>query len=228
MFRNLPKVTKNLLIINTIIWFAAFLMNRMGNDTLMNLFALHFPSGSEDSRFRIWQLLSYMFLHDDTRIWHLLFNMYTLAIFGQVLERVWGGGKFLFFYLFCGVGAGLCQIGAQYIQFSYLLSRFEPDSVRAAFDMYTTVGASGGIYGVLLGYGMLFPDPRLTLIFPPVSMKAKWFVIIFAAIELLSSLGTAVGRGDGVAHIAHLGGMLFALVLILFWKKRRKMYEYHD
>ena len=89
MFRNLPKVTKNLLIINTIIWFAAFLMNRMGNDTLMNLFALHFPSGSEDSRFRIWQLLSYMFLHDDTRIWHLLFNMYTLAIFGQVLERVW-------------------------------------------------------------------------------------------------------------------------------------------
>ena len=210
MFRNLPKVTKNLLIINTIIWFAAFLMNRMGNDTLMNLFALHFPSGSEDSRFRIWQLLSYMFLHDDTRIWHLLFNMYTLAIFGQVLERVWGGGKFLFFYLFCGVGAGLCQIGAQYVQFSYLLSRFEPDSVRAAFDMYTTVGASGAIYGVLLGYGMLFP------------------VIICAAIELLSSLGTAVGRGDGVAHIAHLGGMLFALVLILFWKKRRKMYEYHD
>lgn len=94
--------------------------------------------------------------------------------------------------------------------------------------MYTTVGASGAIYGVLLGYGMLFPDSRLTLIFPPVSMKAKWFVIIFAAIELLSSLGTAVGRGDGVAHIAHLGGMLFALVLILFWKKRRKMYEYHD
>lgn len=228
MFRNLPRVTKNLLIINTIIWLASMMMYRMGNSLLMDLFALHFPTGSDNSRFHIWQLFSYMFLHDDRGIWHLLFNMYTLAIFGPVLERVWGGGKFLFFYLFCGVGAGLCQVGAQYVQFSILLSRFEPNSVKAAFDLYTTVGASGAIYGVLLGYGMLFPDSRLTLLFPPVSMKAKWFVLIFAAIELLSTLGPALGRGDGVAHIAHLGGMLFALVLILIWKRRKKMYEYHD
>lgn len=227
MFRNLPQVTKNLLIINFIIWIASFLMYRTGNEMLFNVFALHFPTGSENSHFGIWQIFSYMFLHDNSRIWHVLFNMYTLVIFGAVLERVWGGGKFALYYLVCGVGAGLCQLGAQWIQFESLISNYEPNSVIAAFDHMTTVGASGAIYGLLLAYGMLFPDSKMGLLFPPVTMKAKWFVIVFAAIELLCSLG-GVSAMSGVAHMAHLGGMLFGLILILFWKKKHKLYEYHD
>ncbi len=225
MFRNLPKVTKNLLIINVIIWFASFIMSRMGNDLIYDLFALHFPTGSADSNFHFWQPFTYMFLHDNTRIWHILFNMYTMVIFGSVLERVWGGGKFAIFYIVCGVGAALCHLGVEWAQYASALAKYEPNSVKSVFDAMTTVGASGAIYGLLLGYGMLFPDSRLTLIFPPIVLKAKWFVIIFAAIELLMGV---VGSTDGVAHFAHLGGMLFGLVLILIWKKQHKLYEYHD
>lgn len=228
MFRNLPKVTKNLLIINTLIWLASYVLHLKGSTLMMDLFALHFPTGSEASNFHFWQPFTYMFLHDDVHIWHILFNMYTLAIFGAVLERSWGAGKFLFYYVICGLGAGLCQIGAQYVSFSIDMAHYIPSSVVEAYDMMSTVGASGAIYGLLLGYGMLYPDSRLMLVFPPIAMKAKWFVLIFAAIELLSSLGTAIGRGDGIAHMAHLGGMLFGLVIILIWKRKHKLYEYHD
>lgn len=144
-----------------------------------------------------------MFMHGG--IGHLFFNMYTLFIFGSVLENVWGTKKFLTFYFVTGIGAALVHICVQYLTGSFAL----------------TVGASGAIYGILMGYAMLYPDSRLTLIFPPVSMKAKWFVLIFAGIELL--LGVT-GTQAGVAHFAHLGGLVFAFVLLMYWKKKHRLY----
>ena len=228
MFRNLPKVTKNLIIINFIVWLFCFVMHLRGDSTVMDLFALHFPTGQEGSNFRFWQPLTYMFLHDDSSIWHILFNMYTLMVFGSVLERVWGPGKFALFYIVCGLGAALCQMGVQWITFTIDLGKYSPASVYEYYNLISTVGASGAIYGLLLGYGMLFPDSRLTLVFPPVTLTAKWFVIIFGGIEVLLSFLGMTRLADGVAHVAHLGGMLFGLLLILRWRKRNKLYEYHD
>lgn len=151
-----------------------------------------------------WQLVSYMFMHGG--FGHLFFNMYTLYIFGSVLERVWGTKKFLLFYFVTGVGAALVHIVVQYLTGSFAL----------------TVGASGAIYGILMGYAMLYPDSVLTLLFPPISLKAKWFVLIFAGIELL--LGVT-GTQAGVAHFAHLGGLIFGLLLMLYWKKKHRLYS---
>lgn len=224
MFRNIPKITKNLLIINVIIWVASWIMHKTGNPLLMDWFALHFPTGSEDSHFHIWQLFTYMFLHDDTSIMHIFFNMWSLLLFGCTLERTWGSAKYLLFYVVCGVGAALCELGVNWIQFAGDMAHYEPNSVRMAYDMFTTVGASGAIYGLLLGFGMLYPDTQFMLIFPPIPLKAKWMVIIFGAMEIVLSI---VGTGN-VAHVAHLGGMLFGLVLILVWKKNMKLYDNSD
>jgi membrane associated rhomboid family serine protease len=154
--------------------------------------------------YKPWQLVTYMFMHGG--FGHLFFNMYTLYIFGSVLENIWGTKKFLTFYFVTGVGAALVNIGVQYLTGSFAL----------------TVGASGAIYGILMGYAMLYPDSILTLIFPPVSMKAKWFVLIFAGIELL--LGISNNPADNVAHFAHLGGLVFAFLLIMYWKKKHRLY----
>ena len=146
-----------------------------------------------------------MFMHGNFA--HIFFNMWSLIVFGPVLERMWGSKKFLLYYFVCGLGAAACH---------ELVLSMQP------LSNIPTVGASGAIYGLLLGFGMLYPNYTLTLVFPPVSLKAKWFVIIFAAIEMLTGI---LGTSDGVAHFAHLGGMLFGLILILFWKKKGQMYS---
>ena len=151
-----------------------------------------------------WQLVTYMFMHGG--FGHLFFNMYTLYIFGSVLERIWGTKKFLLFYFVTGIGAALVHILVQYLTGSFAL----------------TVGASGAIYGILMGYAVLYPDSIMTLIFPPISLKAKWFVLIFAAIELF--LGVT-GTQAGVAHFAHLGGLIFGYLLMLYWKKKHRLYS---
>ena len=165
-------------------------------------FAL-FPIGSPF--FRWWQFVTHMFMHGN--FMHIFFNMWSLIVFGPMLERLWGSKKFLIFYFVCGLGAALCH---ELVLLTQPLSNIP------------TVGASGAIYGLLLGFGMLYPNYVLTLVFPPVSLKAKWFVAIFAGIELLTGV---LGTHDGVAHFAHLGGMLFGLILILFWKKKGQMYS---
>ena len=156
--------------------------------------------------------------------------MFALYMFGGVLERVWGAKRFLIFYLVCGVGAGLLQEIVQYAQYVQLgydsiskISIYQggvPVPMADALNLWTTVGASGAIYAILLGFGMLFPNEKM-FVFPiPVPIKAKFFVIGYAAIELLLGMS---GTQDGVAHFAHLGGMLFGLVLILYWRKKRKI-----
>jgi membrane associated rhomboid family serine protease len=154
--------------------------------------------------------------------------MFALWMFGCVIERVWGPQKFLFYYLVCGIGAGLCQEAVQYVEFSNdgLTALSIHDRVNVVdvgiltvgqiYNMAATIGASGAVYGILLAFGMTFPNERIFIIPLPVPIKAKWFVCIYAAIELFSAYASS---GDHVAHVAHLGGMLFGLLLILYWRK---------
>ena len=197
--RNLPTAVKNLLIINIIV----FLGTELIGNRMYELFAL-FPIGSPF--FRWWQPVTHMFMHGG--FGHIFFNMWSLIVFGPTLERMWGAKKFLIYYFVCGLGAAACHEAVLYF--------FVPGMLNVP-----TVGASGAIYGLLLGFGMLYPNITLTLVFPPISLKAKWFVVIFAVIELVMGV---LGTHDGVAHFAHLGGMLFGLILILIWKKQGKMY----
>ena len=211
-----PRVTRNLLILNILAFLACVLYGHdpSGNLILNNILGLHFFKASD---FHIYQLVTYMFMH--ANIEHIFFNMFALWMFGCVVENIWGAKKFLFYYLACGVGAGLCQELAQYISLTvqlqsmgYTLSMVSPSDLNAM----TTVGASGAIYAVLLAFGMLLPNEKI-FIFPfPVPIKAKWFVIAYVAIELFSALATP---GDQVAHFAHLGGMLFGFLMIRYWNK---------
>jgi membrane associated rhomboid family serine protease len=217
--RNIPTITKNLLIINVLMFVATFVFQRGGID-LNDVLGLHFFMASE---FHLYQLLTYMFMHGGLQ--HIFFNMFALWMFGCVVENVWGPKKFLFYYISCGIGAGLIQELVQYISYFVIddLGSYDYvnlNGVSVTVDYYlnqlTTVGASGAIYGILLAFGMLFPEERI-FIFPlPVPIKAKWFVLAYVAIELFSALGTS---GDGVAHFAHLGGMLFGFLMIRYWQK---------
>ena len=200
---NLPRVTKILLIANV----AGFLLQLLlGNAALKPLMLWPLGDGLYDGTdaaqaFMPWQLLSYGFLHGG--FMHLAFNMLALVMFGAQLEHTWGDRRFLTYYLVCVVGAGLCQL---------LVGSM---AVSQGQDPYPTIGASGGVFGLLLAYGMLFPNQRVMLLFPPIPMKARTLVILYGVFEL--SLGLT-GLQPGVAHFAHLGGMLFGWLLIRYWR----------
>ena len=214
-FKVLPTVVKNLLIINVLMFLATITLERFNID-LTDILGLHFFKASD---FRIYQFVTYMFMH--ANFTHLFFNMFALWMFGNTLENIWGSQRFLLFYMVCGIGAGLCQELVQYIQYSTTLANYATVDVGSQvvamstyLNMMNTVGASGAVYGLLLAFGMMFPDSRIYLyfLFP---IKAKWFVIGYAVLELVSGLT----GGGNIAHFAHLGGMLFGLLLILYWKK---------
>jgi len=219
LFRSVPPVTLNIIIINVLVW----IMTELNQEFMVSNFAMFYPSSPF---FKPWQVVTHMFMHGG--FWHIFFNMYTLFIFGSVLERVWGGKKFLLFYFVTGLGAVALHTGVQWIEAQHYMTQIAEGDAAAAASLHAlkftpTVGASGAIYGLLMGYAMLFPDSVLTLIFPPVSLKAKWFVLIFAAIELVTGVFSV---GGGIAHFAHLGGMLFGWLLIVYWKRRNRMYQY--
>lgn len=218
--RELPVVTKNLLAINVLMFFAAIVAESY-NVKLDNLLGLHLFLADD---FKPFQLITYMFMHGD--FMHLFFNMFALYMFGRVLETVWGPKRFLTYYMVTGIGAGIIQQIVQYIYFETQLSMYQGVDfgmgavmpMAQYLNMWTTVGASGAIYGILLAFAMTFPNERL-FVFPiPFPIKAKYFVLIFGAIELLSGLSPR--PGDNVAHFAHLGGMLFGLLLIIYWRKK--------
>ena len=214
---NLPTVTKNLLIINLLCFLGTIVARRYGID-VENMLGLHFFLASD---FNLAQFFTYMFMHANFS--HIFFNMFAVWMFGRVLEQVWGPKRFLTYYLVCGIGAGVIQELVQFIEYTMVWSNYE--SVNTGFDIIpmsvflnelTTVGASGAVYGILLAFGMLFPNSQM-FVFPiPVPIKAKYFVIGYAALELV--LG--ITGGDGVAHFAHLGGMLFGLIFIIYWRKK--------
>ena len=217
LFGNMPTAIRHIIIINILV----MIMTKLNADFMYGKFALFYPTSPF---FHWWQPVTHMFMHGG--FWHLLFNMYTLYLFGSVLERVWGTKKFLIFYFVTGIGAAAIHTGVEWRQMQSWLGQAAQGSIAAqtaihALKITPTVGASGAIYGVLMGYAMLYPDSLLTLIFPPVTLKAKWFVLIFAAIELLTGV---TGTGGGIAHFAHLGGLVFGFLLIWYWKKRRTLY----
>jgi len=221
-FRLLPPVVKHLLIINTLLFLASFTLNRFHID-ISSYLGLHFFLASG---FMPYQLFTYMFMHANFE--HLFFNMFALWMFGNILENIWGSKRFLLFFVVCGLGAGLCQELVQYIQYASTgLGQYENVNLGGVImptadylNAWNTVGASGAVYGLLLAFGMLFPNSMIYLyfLFP---IKAKWFVIGYAVIELVSGFLSSAN----VAHFAHLGGMLFGLILILIWKKKGKLYN---
>ncbi len=218
--RRIPTITKNLLIINILMFAASWVFGRQGVD-FNSIFGLHFILSND---FNILQLFTYMFMHAGFE--HLFFNMFALWMFGCVVENVWGPKKFLFYYISCGIGAGLIQEAAQFGEFYMMASSQLPGfsigdtllvahNSAALLDAWTTVGASGAIYAILLAFGMLFPEERI-FIFPlPIPIKGKWFVAIYVVIELFSALATT---NSSVAHFAHLGGMFFGWLMIRYWR----------
>ena len=220
MFR-IPTITKNLLIINLIAFFATFVLQLLGVD-LANVGGLHFFMASD---FHLYQLMTYLFLH--ANFMHILSNMFGLWMFGCVIENVWGPKKFLFYYISCGIGAGLLQEIAQLGSFYMTITAQDPSvsfgeifaigqQLSHQLNAWTTIGASGAVYAVILAFGMSFPNERLFIIPFPFPIKAKWFVLFYVAIEFFSALGSS---GDGVAHTAHLGGMLFGFLMIRYWNR---------
>jgi membrane associated rhomboid family serine protease len=217
MLDNVPKVTRNLLIIN-VLMFIGFLLNQ---EKMTAVFALFYPASPY---FHWWQYITHMFMHGGW--WHIFFSMYTLFIFGSVLGRIIGEKKFLIFYFVCGLGAAALHTGVEYLQAQSYMAQIAQGNTAAmqayqTLKMTPTVGASGAIYGLLIGYAMLFPNAQLTLIFPPITLTAKWWIIIFAVIELVTGV---TGMAAGIAHFAHLGGMLFGFLLIRYWRKKGTLF----
>lgn len=231
---NTPPVVKNLIIINVVMWLASlfFLQFLQVNlNFLLGLFYVQSPL------FKPWQIVTHMFMHSNERIFHLFFNMWALWMFGRILENVWGSKRFLIYYLATGLGAALIHTLVYYIQLApdiaALKSAYSVDRINLALLQeilqpgnpfnelgwalrIPTVGASGAVYGLLLAFGMLFPNTPLMIIPIPVPIKAKWLIIGAGAISLFLGLS---GRGGNVAHFAHLGGMIFGFILIKYWNK---------
>ena len=203
---SIPVVTRNLLYVNVIMFIATLI-----NPTFMqNTFAMAFPMATD---FRWWQPITHMFMHDG--FFHIFFNMYTLVMFGMVVERVLGTKRFIVFYFVTGLGAVLLHTGVDFIQLRELIHAYP--QVHPIYNSVPRIlGASGAVYGVLVAFAMIYPEARMTLIFPPVTLDAKWMVIIFVVIELFTGIA---GTKLGIAHFAHLGGALFGWLLMLYWKK---------
>lgn len=215
-----PPVTKNLIIINFIMYFALIVGQKWGVD-LNEVLGLHFFLAGN---FQPYQLLTYMFMHGGFT--HIFCNMFTLWMFGRIVENTLGTKRFLWLFLICGIGAGVCQEIAQgAVYLIQGLGNYQTVSDGATsimmsqyLNMWTTVGASGACYGVLIAYGMLYPNERVMLLIPPIPMKAKYMVIGFIALDFFAAFGM---KGDGVAHFAHLGGALIGFLVMLYWKKKQ-------
>lgn len=217
-FSSIPPVTKNLIIINLLFWLAEIVLPRVGID-LVKYLGLHYFAASD---FNAVQLMTYMFMHDPGSFGHVFFNMFSVFMFGRTLEMVWGSKRFLIYYLTTGIGAGLVQevtwffslrdaIDATIVQAGW-------ETTRTLLNNVITIGASGAVFGILLAFGMLFPNAELFIMFIPIPVKAKYFVIFYGIVELF--LGVGNFSGDNIAHFAHLGGMLFGFFLIRYWKKK--------
>lgn len=233
---NMPPVTKNIIIINVLFFLGSVVAPKYGIN-LTEWLGLHYFMASD---FKLYQLFTYMFMHGGFE--HLFFNMFAVWMFGRILEQVWGPRRFLLYYIVCGVGAGLIQEVVQGIGFHIAASGMTEEAIKAVMTEgasvlhqnmnftdpalgnlnlilnSATVGASGAIYAILLAFGMTFPNQPIYLYFL-LPMKAKYFVIGYAALELVLGMSQ---RGDGIAHFAHLGGMLFGFILIMYWRKKNK------
>lgn len=234
---NMPVIVKNLLIVNVLFFIATWVV-----PTLTSLFGAFYY---DSPRFEPWQIVTHMFMHGG--LGHIFFNMFALWMFGTAIERVWGPKRFLIYYFVCGLGAYFLHTAVSAWQVQELVNQLGPDAIEmvktqgmkfwASGQNYTNpemaqlniiynvpvVGASGAVFGLLLAFGMMFPNMKLIMLFFPVPIKAKYFVIGYGAIELFS--GIANRPGDNIAHFAHLGGMLFGFILIKYWQKNQNQYR---
>ncbi len=243
MLRNIPQVTKNLLMLNIMFYIVSLVLASNGTDLTRNLGAHYFNS----ILFEPYQIVTHMFMHSLTDFFHILFNMLLLVMFGGHLERVWGSKKYFIFYIACGLGAfvlynsiGVWQImelKTQLINDGYDLTvlnnkvsemRFNSininsDNSQLLLENYISmtfshlVGASGAIFGLLAGFAMLFPNTELMLLFPPIPIKAKYLIGGYLAFEIYSSIFRS---NDQIAHLAHVGGAIVGIILILIWRKK--------
>ena len=234
-FLSLPPVVKNIIMINVLMILAYYAASSVFSIDLNSLLGLYFPKSEQ---FRPFQILTHMFMHGS--FWHIFFNMYALFIFGPILESVWGPKRFFIFYIVTGLGAAFTHETVIFFQYNNLIQTMSPDNIQLVleegskyfqegklftqFDMQNlqillntpTVGASGAIFGVLLAFGVLFPNTQLMLLIPPMPIKAKYLVIGYGALELFLAV---TQPGSNIAHAAHLGGMLFGYILIRYWRK---------
>ncbi|MBE0673182.1 MAG: rhomboid family intramembrane serine protease [Bacteroidales bacterium] len=234
----MPPVVKNLILINAFLLIADFTADNVFGIMLNEYLGLHFP---KSELFRPVQIISHMFMHGGFT--HLLFNMFALFMFGRVLEMVWGPKRFLIYYFVSGLGAALIHETVIFVQYSRLMEVISPVEMQNVLDhgleyfnsqrgftnpvmrqmqlilFAPTVGASGAVFGILLAFGVLFPNTQLMLLFPPIPIKAKYFVMAYGAIELYLAI---TQPGSNVAHAAHLGGMIFGYILIRIWRKTTK------
>lgn len=241
---NLPPVVKNLLIINALFYAAKYVFESKGIDLSFYLGAFYFDS----PLFKIWQPITYMFMHGGFT--HILFNMFALYTFGSVLEVQWGAKRFINFYLITGLGALALQWGVQAFEIyqitgsplnpgavtidlvkgmsSLNLAGLSHSDAQTLLGIYSgpMVGASGAIFGLLVAFGMLYPNAELYIMFIPVPVKAKFIIPVYILIEL--SLGVANVAGDSVAHYAHIGGALLGFILVKLWKNKNTFYDYYD
>ncbi len=235
-FTMLPPVVKNLLIINGIFFLATMIVGSTFHIDMVKYLGLHYPLSQD---FGVWQMVTYMFMHGGFS--HILFNMFALWMFGNTLENVWGPKRFLNYYLITGIGAAVVQIVIAWIRIKSVESGLAPEQIAMVLQEGSeiiqrgmnyqdpgmrelnsiintpTVGASGAVFGILLAFGMMFPNSLIYVYFA-IPVKAKYFVMIYGAIELY--MGFANNPGDNVAHFAHLGGMIFGYFLIMLWKKK--------
>jgi membrane associated rhomboid family serine protease len=240
-FSILPFVVKNLLIINGLCFLANVALDYRFHIDLNELFGLYYPISSE---FKPYQLITHVFMHGS--MMHLFFNMFSLWMFGSVLENYWGPQRFFIYYFVTALGAAIIHTSVNYIQFRYLSASIDSQQMQQIItegrDLlkqgmnYTmpsfgnvnllinipTVGASGAVFGLLLAFGMLFPNQELLMLFLPIPIKAKYFVILYGALELFQGISNS--PGDNVAHFAHLGGMLFGFILIKLWNKNKSRF----
>ncbi len=210
-----PPVVKNLIIANCIMLLATSLLPF--GDQIVAYLALFNP---KSPLFHSFQVVSYMFLHGGLE--HLFFNMFALWMFGRTLEREIGSQRFLTYYLVCGIGAALLQLLVAWVEYGYVVEAYGVMNPRSiALLQVPTVGASGAVFGLLLAFGVMHPNATIMLMIPPIPMKAKWFVLIYGLIELFFGVS---GYQQGVAHFAHLGGMLWGFLLLYYWKRTHKIY----
>jgi membrane associated rhomboid family serine protease len=244
-FKMLPTVIKNLLIINVLFYLLTIVSGSTFDINLVKYLGLHYPLSSD---FGVWQLVTYMFMHDTNGFTHILFNMFALWMFGNTLENAWGSKRFLNYYLITGIGAGVIQIIVAWIRISSVEANLHADQIALVIQEGAevlsrgmnyenigmrdlnliintpTVGASGAVFGILLAFGMMFPNSIIYVYFA-IPIKAKFFVMIYGGIEVY--LGFANSTGDNVAHFAHLGGMIFGFLLIMYWKKKGDLNSYN-
>jgi membrane associated rhomboid family serine protease len=232
-FLNMTPVVKNIILVNVVVFVAYYIGARAFNIDLRGILGIYFPKSDS---FTPVQIISHMFMHAD--FMHIFFNMYALFIFGQALENVWGPKRFLTYYLVTGLGALLLHESVLAIQYNSLTRMLSPEAVQTIINEGSsgdypnmimqslqallntpTMGASGAVFGVLLAFGILFPNTQLMIIFPPIPIRAKYFVLIYGVLELVLAF---TQPGSNIAHFAHLGGMLFGYLLIRYWRKTTK------